>query len=88
MAKRSSAAGTREKKLVCIVGSDAVHQEMPGRVSEAKDCNLDQVLHRTDMQQRYRLSRILFTCHFSSALGSRAAGWGLVVGRRGTGFCF
>ena len=50
MAKRSSAAGTREKKRVCIVGSDDVHQEMPGRIPEAKDWNLDQVLHRTDMQ--------------------------------------
>ena len=38
------------KKLVCIVGSDAFHQEMIGRIPEAKDWQLEQVLHRTDVQ--------------------------------------
>ncbi|MFG6637648.1 acetyl-CoA carboxylase biotin carboxylase subunit family protein [Sulfitobacter sp. 1A12126] len=37
-------------KLVCIVGSDAFHQEMIGRIPEAKDWQLEQVLHRTDVQ--------------------------------------
>ncbi|SHM59799.1 hypothetical protein SAMN05444398_12426 [Roseovarius pacificus] len=32
MAKRSSAAGTCEKKLDCIVGSDDFHLEMLSRV--------------------------------------------------------
>ena len=50
MAKRPGATSSRENKLICVVGSDDFHQEMIGRVPEAKDWRLEQVLHRTDVQ--------------------------------------
>lgn len=50
MARRPAATGSRNKKLVCIVGSDTFHQEMIGRIPEAKDWHVEQVLHRTEVQ--------------------------------------
>lgn len=50
MTKHPAATGSRSKKLICIVGSDRFHQEMIGRVPEAEDWRLEQVLHRTDVQ--------------------------------------
>lgn len=50
MVKPSAAKRSRARKLVCIVGSDDFHQSMIGRVPEAKNWRLEQVLHRTDVQ--------------------------------------
>lgn len=51
MAKRQATrAGGR--KLVCVLGSDAFHQDLIGRIPEAKDWQVEQVLHRTDVQPR------------------------------------
>ncbi|MDF0601566.1 ATP-grasp domain-containing protein [Psychromarinibacter sp. C21-152] len=38
------------KKLVCVVGTDEFHQRMISRVPEAKDWQVEQVLHRTEVQ--------------------------------------
>lgn len=47
---KDSGARPDTKKLVCVVGSDDFHQEMIGRVPEAKGWQLEQVLHRTEVQ--------------------------------------
>ena len=50
MARRFAATKSRQEKLICIVGSDGFHQEMIGRIPEAKNWRFEQVLPRTDVQ--------------------------------------
>lgn len=49
MAQQQASRRARSK-LVCVVGSDDFHQRMIARVPEAKDWQVEQVLHRTEVQ--------------------------------------